>query len=215
MDELTSLLCDLNLNSQDKVVKIQAWFRGVIFRLKRLPSILFYIKSYLEKSAINLSDVSSDGRINSSIDETIVIELLKTKFKNRICKSSERMWFDLMVKDYLFGWIPVNLKTTTMKTADNTGNLAMCVYAYTNENLDLTSRYSNGDMSKLLIKKILNKEINFIPKKDYYFLVIDKCDTKNIIINSLKGLSLLTPNINNLPFQIKWDKNSEFTYISY
>lgn len=31
----------------------------------------------------------------------------------------------------MYGWIPVNIKTTTTLTNDNTGNLAMCVYAYT------------------------------------------------------------------------------------
>ncbi len=28
----------------------------------------------------------------------------------------------------------------------------------------------------------------------------------------MKGLSQLTPNINNLPFQVCWDKNREFKY---
>lgn len=28
----------------------------------------------------------------------------------------------------------------------------------------------------------------------------------------VKGLSILTPNINNLPFQVRWDKNRTFKY---
>jgi hypothetical protein len=34
----------------------------------------------------------------------------------------------------------------------------------------------------------------------------------DIIINSIKGLTILTSNINNLPFQICWNKNRIFKY---
>ena len=47
-------------------------------------------------------------------------------------------------------------------------------------------------------------------RKDYYFLVINKNNTKDIIINSVLGISNITPNVNNLPFQIKWNNNREY-----
>jgi hypothetical protein len=119
-----------------------------------------------------------------------------------------------MVKNlcYRYGWIPINIKTTTTLTSDSTGNLAMCVYAYTNETLNLNKPYSNGRMSAILFKKMKNKQYNTIPKKDYYFVVLNKNDNRDIIINSLKGLSILTPNINNLPFTVCWNKNRKFQY---
>jgi hypothetical protein len=40
--------------------------------------------------------------------------------------------------------------------------------------------------------------------------VLNKTDASNIIVNSVKGLTILTPNINNLPFQVCWDKNRIF-----
>ena len=43
-------------------------------------------------------------------------------------------------------------------------------------------------------------------------LKINKNNYNDIIINSLKGLSILSPNINNLPFQICWNKNRNFKY---
>lgn len=67
-------------------------------------------------------------------------------------------------------------------------------------------------MSNILINKLNNKEYNKNNKKDYYYLVINKTDITDIIINSLKGLTLLSSNINNLPFQICWNKNREFKY---
>jgi hypothetical protein len=122
------------------------------------------------------------------------------------------MWYDITVFDVISGWLPVNIKTTTTLTKDNTGNLAMCVYAYTNEILDLNKSYENGKMSSILINKLKDKEYNCISKKDYYFIVLNKKNSNDIIINSVKGLSLLTPNINNLPFQICWNKNRNFQY---
>jgi len=81
----------------------------------------------------------------------------------------------------------------------------MCVFAYTNEILDFEKRYSNGNMSNMLFNKLKYK-------KDYYFIVLNKTDSSDIIVNSVKGLTKLTSNNNNLPFQVSWNKNKLFTY---
>ena len=122
------------------------------------------------------------------------------------------MWYDILLLDFRYGWLPVNIKTTTTLTSDNTGNLAMCVYAYTDQQLDLKKQYQNGKMSKILIEKLQKKQYNLNDKKDYYFIVVNKTNSKEVIINSIKGLSELTPNINNLPFQVCWAKNKTFRY---
>ena len=54
-------------------------------------------------------------------------------------------------------------------------------------------------MSIILFDKLKNKNYNKINKKDYYFIVLNKTDSNDIIVNSVKGLKILTPNINNLP----------------
>ena len=123
------------------------------------------------------------------------------------------MWYDLLLYDRMYGWIPINIKSTTMKSKDNTGNLAMCVYAYTDEYLNLDKNYHNATMSKLLFQKLKFKKYNLSYKKDYYFIVINKTDTQDIVVNSVKGLTKLSPNINNLPYQVCWDKNRTYQYI--
>ncbi len=45
-----------------------------------------------------------------------------------------------------------------MKTNDNTGNLTMCLYSYTDEKLDINKSYKNGEISKILIKKLEEKK---------------------------------------------------------
>ena len=42
--------------------------------------------------------------------------------------------------------------------------------------------------------------------------MVNKTNTSDIIVNSIKGLTILTPNINNLPFQVCWNKNRLFKY---
>lgn len=197
-----------------KIIQIQAWFRGSIFRLKRLPLIMYKIQNYLKLQAFQFSSQNEDGRINSCLDEVEVIKLINEKFGARIKTPEKRHWYDILAYDYIYGWIPINIKTTTTLTSDNTGNLAMCVYAYTDEVLDIHSNksYENGKMSSILFNKLKNKEYNFINKKDYYFIVLNKTDSTTIIVNSVKGLTTLTPNINNLPFQVCWNKNRSYKY---
>jgi hypothetical protein len=198
----------------NNIHKIQRWYRGNNTRLKRLPLILYIIQKYLQNTNFIFSNENNDGRINSCSDEDKIIQLLSHKFPNKLKIPKIRMWYDILIYDNFYGWIPVNIKTTTTLTCDNTGNLAMCVYAYTNQKLNLHNEktYENGPMSKILIEKLRKKEYNKEPKKDYYFIVLNKNNNKDIIINSVKGLTTLTPNSNNLPFQICWNKNRVFKY---
>lgn len=196
----------------NKVILIQKVYRGYICRRKRLPLILYYVQKYLNNNNIIFSDISDDGRINSSIDELKIISILEKQFHNKIKKPQKRMWYDILLLDKIFGWIPVNIKITTMKTSDNVSNLAPCVYAYTDEPLNLEKTYNNGEMSNIIYYKLKHKKYNF-SKKDYYFLVINK-ENKEVVINSVKGLNKLTPNINNLPFQVRWNDNKNYQYKS-
>lgn len=213
IEALTTSFSSLVID-ETNIIKIQKWFRGCILRLKQLPLIMYKIKKYLKLQAFQFSTQNEDGRINSSIDEDGVIKLLIEKFGEKIKKPKIRMWYDILAFDYMYGWIPINIKTTTTITSDNTGNLAMCVYAYTNEILDIhrDKSYENGKMSDILFDKLKNKKYNTNNKKDYYFIVLNKTDAIDIIVNSVKGLTILTPNINNLPFQVCWDKNRTFKY---
>ena len=213
IEKITTSLSLLEID-ETKIIKIQKWFRGCILRLKQLPLIMYKIKKYLKLQAFQFATQNKDGRINSCIDEDGVIKLLIEKFGAKIKKPKIRMWYDILAFDYIYGWLPTNIKTTTTMTSDNTGNLAMCVYAYTDEILDIhrDKTYENGKMSNILFNKLKNKKYNTNNKKDYYFIVLNKTNENDIIVNSVKGLTILTPNINNLPFQVNWSKNRFFKY---
>ena len=201
-------------NKIKKIIKIQSWFRGCIYRLKHLPLIMYKIQKFTKELMFKCSTLNSDGRDNSKIDEKNLIPLLIKKFDKRIVQAADRFWYDILAYDYTYGWIPINIKTTTTEKNDNVGNLSICVYSYTDGKLDIHRKqnYDNGKMSIILFNKIKDKQYNKLNKKDYYFLVINKKNPSDIIINSVKGLTTLTSNLNNLPFQICWKKNKEFKY---
>ena len=192
--------------------QILAILNGNLYRRNHLPNSLLTIKKILQEQTIKLCETSNDGRINSSIDEDEIKRILSEELPNRIYIPKIRMWYDILVLDFQYGWLPINIKSTTTLTSDNTGNLAMCVYSYTDEPLDLYEKYQNGIASKILIEKLKKKEYNYNNKKDYYFVVVNKRNCKDIIVNSVKGLTELSQNINNLPFQVCWNKNRIFKY---
>lgn len=196
-----------------EVTKIQRIFRGYNVRKRILPLIMYVIKKYLIKENISYCKSANDGRINSCYDEETIINLLRQKFGNRLKVPLKRHWFDFAIKDYVYGWLPINIKTTTTRTTDNVGNLSLCVQAYTNYELDLRKNYQNGFLSKILLKELSNNTYNKKIKKDYYFLVCNK-ENNEIIVNSVKGLKELTSNNNNLPFQVCWKNNKCFEYKS-
>lgn len=177
----------------------------------RLPAILYYVQTLLRQEKVAFSKENADGRINSCMDEHTVLTFLQTKITpENIRIPQKRMWYDVSLKDEVVGWIPVNIKTTTMNTSDNTGNLAMCVQAYTDVELDLEKTCENGKMSEILIRCLREGAYNRQENKDYYFLVLNKNAPEDVIVNSVLGLTCLTPNVNNLPFQICWNKNREY-----
>ena len=158
----------MDLNILEKYcVKIQKVFRGYLFRLKRLPLILYIVQKYLKNSPLNLSLIAQDGRVNSSIDEISIIQFLNIKYSNKIRVPNSRMWYDILLFDNLIGWIPVNIKSTTTLSYDNTGNLTTCVYAYTDMefNFEKNENFENGEMSVLLIDKIKKGSSHIATKK--------------------------------------------------
>lgn len=202
--------------SESAAIKIQSWWRGTIYRRKSLPNVLVAIKQHLEKNLVTLVQAHGDGRINSGLDEEVIIKSLTKKFgASRVIKARERWWYDILVIDYRYGRLPVNIKTTMGLTADNSGGHKFkgCLHAYSNENA-MDEKFNNAvTINNALFDSISKKQYNKNMKKDYYFLVINKSDTSRIIVNSILGLSEIRHNRQNLPFQIKWSgSNTEYRY---
>jgi hypothetical protein len=178
-----------------------------------LPTILVRMQQFLKTIPFDLYNRSIDGRINSISDEGIIVTLLmKRGFTIHLPpKRNTRWWWDILVDDEHDPRIqyPVNIKSTVMKNNDDVGNISICAYAYTNTEMVFRKHYDNK-MINLFLAKIAARDHN-TTGRDYYFLVVNKLYDENqhheVVLNSILGLSKITPNPNKIPFQINWKHN--------
>ncbi|MGL2879166.1 restriction endonuclease [Helicobacter pylori] len=156
-------------------------------------------EEFLKTNPYNLSQPLQDGRLNSSVNEEEILNTIKDHFPIQLPKARE--WWDFSFKknDIFY---PVNIKTTTTKTADNLNGKLGIYYAL----CGLVTEFNNEIAWEKYFQK-LHKDLGKNTNRDYYFLIINKNDPEDVFINSLKGIQTLQPN--NLPFQCKWDNNRE------
>lgn len=149
---------------------------------------------------VTLSTRFDDKRINSIEDELIIKEaLIKVceKHKIKYHNPTTRFWYDFGIfqGDTL---MPINIKVSACKSADNSVSKKAIYYALTGI---IDSKIERNQEFFASLKNNM-KDTN----KDYYFIIIDKNNGK-AFHTSLKQLQYLTPNGNNPPFQINWNKN--------
>ncbi|MCQ2746056.1 restriction endonuclease [Helicobacter pylori] len=162
-----------------------------------IPTQLNEIAEFLKTNPYNLSQPLQDGRLNSSVNEEEILNTIKDYFPIQLPKAREWWDFSFEENDIFY---PVNIKTTTTKTADNLNGKLGIYYAL----CGLVPEFNNEIAWEKYFQK-LHKDLGKNTNRDYYFLIINKNDPKDVFINSLKGIQTLQPN--NLPFQCKWDNN--------
>ena len=98
-------------------------------------------------------------------------------------------------------FIPINVKITNCKTADNSGGYAQLAFALTEAPMSHDVCYDKN----FAFQELQNSDFND-NDRDYFYLVINKnhIEGNRIYFNSVKGLTKYTFNKSNLPFQIKW-----------
>lgn len=171
-----------------------------------LPQQLVEAVEYLS-GIVTISENHEDGRVNSITDEDTVIDLLIAKYgEENVKKPAARCWWDVK----LFGYF-LNIKSSDFNkgASDNFSSKAAILYALTNlseEKVNTTSWKKFQDA----LKNHSGKEND----RDYYIIVVDK-STRKVYLQSLKSLQKLTPNGNNLPFQIKWADNTQLVQRDY
>tara|TARA_B100001250_G_scaffold172735_1_gene148722 strand:+ start:80 stop:709 length:630 start_codon:yes stop_codon:yes gene_type:complete len=148
------------------------------------------------------TDSNDDGRINSLLDEEYNL------------KNASKVFDDLEIypprrfADFkLFN--PFNWKSTNTNTADNCSAKLSIVYSFCGVDEKDLIKYQGWKKfwAKVAEFKDYTAEQFEEIYRPYYFLIQNKI-TGKVFINELSTLTKLTPNGNNLPFQIKWDDNS-------
>ncbi|GAA8181228.1 hypothetical protein HpBT138_13060 [Helicobacter pylori] len=161
-----------------------------------IPTQLNEIAEFLKTNPYSLSQPLQDRRLNPSVNEEEILNTIK-HFPIQLSKAREWWDFSFEENDIFY---PVNITTT--KTADNLNCQLGIYYAL----CGLLPTFNNEIAWEKYFQK-LHKDLGKNTDRDYYFLIINKNDPKDIFINSLKGIQTLQPN--NLPFQCKWDNNRE------
>ncbi|GAA8273929.1 hypothetical protein HpDR2_11250 [Helicobacter pylori] len=172
-----------------------------------VPTQLNEIAEFLRTNPYNLSQPLQDGRLNSSVNEEEILNTIKDYFPIQLPRARE--WWDFSFEENKI-FYPVNIKTTTTKTADNLNGKLGIYYAL----CGLLPEFNNEIAWEKYFHK-LHKGLGTNTNRDYYFLIINKNDPKDVFINSLKGIQTLQPNGNNLPFQCKWDNNRKIVQRSF
>ncbi|WP_187932240.1 restriction endonuclease [Helicobacter pylori] len=170
-----------------------------------VPTQLNEIAEFLKTNPYHLSQPLQDGQLNPSVNEEEILNTIKGNFPIQLPKARE--WWDISFEENKI-FYPVNIKTTTTKTADNLNGKLGIYYAL----CGLVPEFNNEIAWEKYFHK-LHKDLGKNTDRDYYFLIINKNDPKDVFINSLKGIQTLQPN--NLPFQCKWDDNREIIQRSF
>lgn len=170
-----------------------------------VPTQLNEIAEFLRTNPYNLSQPLQDERLNPSVNEEEILNTIKDYFPIQLPRAREWWDFSFEENDIFY---PVNIKTTTTKTADNLNGKLGIYYAL----CGLVPEFNNEIAWEKYFQK-LHKDLGTNTNRDYYFLIINKNDPKDVFINSLKGIQTLQPN--NLPFQCKWDNNREIVQRSF
>lgn len=170
------------------------------------------IKSFddFKKSTLDLLNNSNwisskftDGRTNSLLDESIICNHLQA-----MCilsginhqKHQPRFWCDFSVTINNI-YYPINVKTSTLKQADNSDCKTGLYYV-------LTGKMPNfkNEVPFPVWWENIKKDYKVDSTSDYYFLIGDK-NNNQFYFTSLRKINELQPNGSNLPFQINWSKN--------
>ena len=166
-------------------------------KMKKLQEAVARINA---QGGVAVSGRLDDGRINSLDDEaTLIADLIEIYGEEDIVEPRAREWFDVR----MFGE-PVQIKSTKLQGSDNFSSKPALLYAFTDMTEDEITDLGNGWASFEVALATNRTEVD----RDYFIIVIDK-NTGMIHLTSLKRLRVLTPNGNNLLFQIPWKKNLE------
>lgn len=171
-----------------------------------LPSYLTDAVTYLS-GLVTINEDHEDGRVNSIADEETVIQLLEEKYGDAVERPKAREFFDVR----LFGH-PIQIKSSSYSkgASDNFSSKAAILYALTSLSEEEIQKVRGWESFESSLLQYANEENG----RDYYIISVNK-DDSTVHLSSLKSLNKLTPNGNNLPFQIQWKNNVETVERNY
>ena len=149
---------------------------------------------------------TSDGRLDSAFGEKEVLKWLGGECCVQASGAGE--WYDFSVPSE-GGNLYVNTKIGAFNSADKLNCKLGIYHCLTGKEPGFSNGIGWPEFLRYLQSGIREND------RDYYFLVINKHDLSDVFVASLRTLSVVTPNGNNLPFQANWDYNRQPTVRSF
>lgn len=150
----------------------------------------------IKNAAISMPSISEDGRHNSMIAESDIISCLKDSLKSVSLPARKRDWYDVKIDHF---YCDIKIADLDNKTADNTNAKGAIFYFLTGKNPSTDVSFQDAQFFKLMRESESPCE-----KRDYYYLVFNKSDPKDVFVVSLKHIERVRPSGRNLPFQCVW-----------
>ena len=172
-----------------------------------IPNELKQVAKYLSEQQIKLPSGGVDGRHDSTIGEDDVIDALldaaTSKGWNITCpnrgQTNNREWYDVKINEH---YCNIKISECTGK-ADN-ANAKKAIYYF------LTGKPGNEvNSAESVFFKEMKAAESPDKKRDFFYLVVNKTNTKDVFFVSLKGLNEVRVNPRNPPFQIVWENNKK------
>lgn len=168
-----------------------------------IPAALREVAAYLARQQILLPQDAVDGRVASALGETEVINALRAAGSWKIEAPSEersdnRAWYDLKIDGHY-----CDIKISTLRTNDNTNAKKAIYYFLTGITPDDIPPHNNVFFRSMADQERADEE------RDYYYLVLNKEEPRDVFFTSLRGLAQCHPAPNNLPFQVRWEECRE------
>lgn len=169
-----------------------------------IPEELKNVGEYLSAQNIQLPAHGTDSRQDSAAAESHIVHILQNSrrdmdireiYSPNVGQRTNRAWYDVKVDDHF-----CDIKVSALRTNDNTNAKKAIYYFLTEEEPEKVP-----DQEKLFFKMMVENE-NPSESRDYYYIVINKNNTRDIFVISLKGIAALSPAPNNPPFQCHWGR---------
>lgn len=166
-----------------------------------IPRTLLQVCDYLRQQELRLAIAGQDPRLDSAQAGARVVQAIQNANQwvveaPNLARNNNRCWYDARI-DRLY----VKVKISTCSSPDNTNAKHAVYWLLTGQDPTVSRRSTNNRFFRNMRDSEDPDET-----RDFYYVIVNKSDTSDIFIVSLKGIATCYPAHNNLPFQAKWDE---------
>ncbi|MCY4048701.1 MAG: hypothetical protein OXF24_03850 [Hyphomicrobiales bacterium] len=169
-----------------------------------VPATLQEVVTYLKSQILVLPSGSGDARTDSTFAEGYIIQKIREAGKWDVYsphkdRKNNRAWYDVKI-DGLY----CDIKVSMCKGNDNTQAKKAIYYLLTGDEETEKIPDRGDEFFRLMYKNESPNET-----RDYYYLIVNKTNTRDVFVVNLKGIAKCSVAPANMPFQVNWGKNRE------